>query len=537
MNNEISSPPPAESARPRTRRDWMYLAGAVLIPLAVLCTFRILLLTDGEASSDSLYHARIAKMGPSVFLAKEFPWLQTSIWRDSFADKELLYHGILWGIFRTEELLGIDTEPPFHSESAIFLLILCTSFAYAAWKLGLSPPMVLFASCLMPVVSPNFTFRLLMMRPHLLSLALFFLMLAVLAKTRFREKAIWTGVLSFVYAWSYSNPNFILIPVCAYAFFSMGRGRWRELFLPLISLSAVLLAMTAHPQAPHTFTIWKIQSFNALVNPMMSQVREILPAEMLAPSFGWHLNMLPLYILLALGLFFAIRSVEKCGFAVFSRSFYAVAALAGMFFLGNFAVLRGVEYAAPFGVLAALLAAQTFFRAGFLPLIRTRTALRLTVCAAVAVTLAVFSGNRAIRDGRVVEIRPISQVAAWLNENVPAGSRVVNVDWSDFPVLYYYAPGLRYQWGMDPEFSFASDPETTLLLARLSPCTAVPRATNPYLLRTRQTLDPGEKNPLYAILLWPRAGIASYLRACGWIPVAAFDEPGREEGWIYRFDP
>lgn len=86
---------PEVSARPSSKHGRfgrIMLVLAFLIPFVWLGALRIYVMKTGENSQDALYHAMMAKLGPKVYAAKEFPWTQMSVWKDRFADKELLYH-------------------------------------------------------------------------------------------------------------------------------------------------------------------------------------------------------------------------------------------------------------------------------------------------------------------------------------------------------------------------------------------------------------------------------------------------------------
>ncbi|MDE2291712.1 MAG: hypothetical protein KGL53_06485, partial [Elusimicrobia bacterium] len=51
--------------------------------------------SGGLTDHDGYYHARLAQMLPSRGFSRSFPWTQASPWKDSFCDKEALYHVLL----------------------------------------------------------------------------------------------------------------------------------------------------------------------------------------------------------------------------------------------------------------------------------------------------------------------------------------------------------------------------------------------------------------------------------------------------------
>jgi hypothetical protein len=47
--------------------------------------------------------------------------------------------------------------------------------------------------------------------------------------------------------------------------------------------------------------------------------------------------------------------------------------------------------------------------------------------------------------------------AEWMRANVPAGQRVFNTDWDDFPRLFYFDPSHNYVSGLDPTYLYDRD--------------------------------------------------------------------------------
>lgn len=58
--------------------------------------------------------------------------------------------------------------------------------------------------------------------------------------------------------------------------------------------------------------------------------------------------------------------------------------------------------------------------------------------------------------------------AEWMRSNVPAGQRVFNTDWDDFPRLFYYDPSHSYISGLDPTYLYDRDPELSKLYDRIT---------------------------------------------------------------------
>ena len=523
---------PEETQYTSPRRKTSYLGYAMLlfaflIPVLWLGTLRLTVMKTGENSQDALYHAMMAKMGPRVYATKQFPWTQMSVWKDHFADKELMYHAGLNAIFSVEKLFGADPDPPFHAAALLYSALAILGCVFAAWRLGVRPLYILAGSPFFSVIVPNYTFRLSVLRPHILSIAFLTFTTGILAKGSFRFRLAVTCVLSFCFAWSYSNPHFIVIIPLIFAVSRLKSGGWRELWLPVLSLGGVLLGLLLHPQFPNSFVIWKVQSWDALIAPMMAGVRLSKPSEMLAPRFGFNRTAAPLYLMAWCILMMFVRLLERKGFRKIDPNIVAITVLAGGFTAGIFVAVRTVEYAGPFVAIAFLLLLEHMTREGFhLPLHKFKWGVP-GLLAALSVGLGIYSSYYFRKECPQVIVQPLPKITAFLKENVPAGCPVVNLDWSDFPALFYNDTDHPWQWGMDPMFSYSKDPRRTLLLTSTTPGLG----GDPYPEDVYKAF--GSK---YAVLLWPRISQASYLYDHGWKIVQSYLEPGEEEGWIFALD-
>ena len=527
---QTEAPAPEASARPRTgigRTGRIMLVFAFLIPFVWLGALRICMMKTGENSQDALYHAMMAKLGPGVYAAKEFPWTQMSVWKDHFADKELLYHAGINVIFAIEKAFGAALDPPFHTAALFYSALAILGCVFAAWRLGVRPLYLLAGAPFFSVIVPNYTFRLSVLRPHILSIAFLTFTTGLLAKGSFRFRLAAVGVLSFCFAWSYSNPHFIVLIPLVFAVSRLKSGGWRELWLPVLSLAGVMLGLMLHPQFPNSFIIWKVQSWDALIAPMMAGIRLAKPSEMLAPRFGFNKTVAPLYLIAWCVLMMFIRLTERKGLWKIDPNIIAVTVLAGGFTAGIFMAARAVEYAGPFVTIAFLLLLEHMTREGFrLPLSRFQWGVPCLL-AVLSVGLGIYSSHYFRKECPMVLVQPLPKMVAFLKENVPAGRPVVNLDWSDFPALFYNDQEHLWQWGMDPMFSYSHDPRRTLLLTSTTPGLG----GDPYPEDVYRAF--GSK---YAVLLWPRISQASYLYEHGWKIVQSYLEPGKEEGWIFALD-
>ena len=505
MNKEIPSGDFLSSPR---RGVFFFLA--LIIPICWMSLIRILAMPDGESANDAYYHAAMAEQGPSVFLAKKFPSLELSVWRDTFADKELLYHFLLYGLFRVQKLFIPAVQAPFHFPAICVLCLLTAALLFAMKRMGVSPPLYLPMVMLSLMSASNVMFRVLMLRPHVLSLILMFLLCGMLSGGSLRSRLLWSGVISVFYAWSYSNPQFILIPVLFFAVAGIRDSGWKNLWLIGASAGGVLLGLLLHPQFPNSFMIWKVQSLTALVGPLLSPgtfryATLLPPQEMMAPGVLWNCRALPMYGFAYVNFLIFSRLAVHRGWKNIPSHYYAVGGLSLLFTIGTFLVLRTIEYAGPFaGLFGSLVWSMALKERIFLP----GTGKPVRFC--LVLTLLVFlmaSWSSVLNIGFARSVTyPATGIGGWLDRNLPPKTLVVNLSWGDFPPLYQAARKPVFLWGMDPEFSYAADPKRSrrIELFLLNRGEMTPR---------RFRTATGAK---YAVLLARREKFVEFLKQLGW---------------------
>jgi hypothetical protein len=89
---------------------------------------------------------------------------------------------------------------------------------------------------------------------------------------------------------------------------------------------------------------------------------------------------------------------------------------------------------------------------------------------AVILGAALFANvYRTAKDIRESEPRDhYAKGTLWMRANVPAGERVFNTDWDDFPRLFYYDPTHVYITGLDPTYLLDKDAELSKLYDRIT---------------------------------------------------------------------
>ncbi|MBN1863806.1 MAG: hypothetical protein JW808_02775, partial [Victivallales bacterium] len=413
---------------------------------------------EAENSVDCYYHIAMADMGPSVYMGKEFPFLAMSSWTDSFSDKELVYHLLLTVLRSYQRLLGLPMGPPFNFTALFFTALLTASFVYTAnfFKIRHLLPLTL----LLVFVSPFFTNRILMLRPHVLSVSLMLLSCPLLSSLNRTRNMVGLFCFSAFTAWCYSNPHFILLPVVAFAAVNFTKAPWRALAMPLVCLAGIAFGYLFHPQFPNTFINWRIQCIEVVRQAINPSLGIALGTEFTSPGMGWIVrNSLPMAINVAAWLMLLNLKTRKdfdpCSNAV------AVGIVAVVANLAVFFGIRAMEYAAPFSVLFAgmVLAEHARLKAPLPEFISGEKIKRYAWILMLVLSLAFLVFQTEMLRRRAV-IEPLDDFARWAEGGeIPRNSLVANLIWSDFPMLLYSCPQFRYLSGMDPMFSYHVAPE------------------------------------------------------------------------------
>jgi hypothetical protein len=137
-----------------------------------------------------------------------------------------------------------------------------------------------------------------------------------------------------------------------------------------------------------------------------------------------------------------------------------------MFAVMLFRSRRFVEYFPPFALVFAAFAsaplAETWSRKIKLPGTAVNMAWKYRLLALGALLVLGFFGWMSASGARGLmrSSKPhdlYQDAASWLEKNSPAGSRVFQTDWDDFPRLFFYNTHNTYLVGLDPTYLQLSD--------------------------------------------------------------------------------
>ena len=393
--------------------------------------------TPDMPDNDGFYHIKLAWLMRTEGLKPDFPYLPLSILNErEFYDHHFLFHvalipftfgdlrtGAKWAAVTFASLAFLAVWYLFHHQRLPFAWL---------WAVGLLG------------ISDAFLFRMSITRAQSLSLGMLALAYAWLLEGKYKHLA----VLGFIYVWMYDAFPLMLALVVLH-FLAVALTERRFEFRPLLYTSAgILLGMLINPYFPDNL----IFSYHHML-PKLADATSVRVGNEWYPYDTKQLldNSLPALAafasaVLALGL--SDRKMD-------SRT--ALALFVSLLFgLMLFQARRFVEYFPPFALIFAAFAWAPMFES--IPASEPSTGLWQRYLPVTVLSLAVALGMagsippaRAAIDGS----KPYglyANASLWLEENTPAGSRLFQTDWDDFPRLFYYNTHNTYLIGLDPTY-------------------------------------------------------------------------------------
>ena len=527
----------------------------VFLALAVLFLVRWGFLCPGyEYEPDCFFHARIVEDGPSVFFARQFPWLTHSTWTEHFSDKELLFHLFLWGVTRIGKLLGATNEYPFHYQVMCLDALLLAAFAVLLFRNRVKHPWLYLV--LLVTTFPSMTYRLVSLRAYLMSMTLAVVLLTAFLEPGFRRwrwRPWFLLGMGFLASWTYSSPHLLLVVILPFAVAEyLDERRFKCLWVaPALFLAGIALGLTIHPQFPNTFLTFKVQCIDVVLAFFLNLEKIPLQGgkEFYANTWTFaamHYYTYPALTALIVLLLYKYRRFFFDGKWIHNVQFNGLVFTTVFCTVLCYVIYRFNEYALfPQCALLAILVSRVPAGAGGeqssegsedtsakaeadgggaegpkdggteakgepWPYIAS-------VVLTLASTVALFWYTMHLQSQGQGEL-PAWGVAQWAEENhIPEGTVIANAVWSSFPALYYAMPKYRFCWGIEPAFSWHHSPQLVRLAKDIE--NGVPHTPQEF----RETYG---SDYLYVHLLeWQWA---EYFWKSGFIPIYE-----NWDGWIF----
>jgi hypothetical protein len=424
----------------QTLTNWRkWRDGLLLWIILILFLGFIQFSTPDLLDNDGYYHIKLAYLMRTDGLKPDFPWLPLSILNQrEFYDHHFLFHVVLipftFGDLRSGAKIA----------SILFASLAFLSMWYLLKKQHVTYPS-LWAFGL-TAVSEAFIYRMSIPRAQSLSLAVLLLGLDALLRKKYRRLA----VLSFFYVWLYDAFPLMLVFAGFYVLAAWLLERKLDLKPMIYAAAGIGLGMAINPYFP----------FNILFT-----IQHILPKliETTNVSVGneWYpyttaqiLQNSPIALTALISGVLALGLQQK---RLDLRSLVAFF-LVSMFGLMLFQARRFIEYFPPFALLFAVFAWEPLIQQFKLqnqtqPRRNLRSQLPAIVMMVIFLPgslLTFHTASKGMQTAKPYEY--YAGASAWLEDNTPAGERIFQTDWDDFPRLFYYNTHNTYLIGLDPTY-------------------------------------------------------------------------------------
>ena len=430
---------------------------------------------------DGYYHIRWSSLLWENFShgkwLPSFDWLPLTVLNPhDYADHHFLFHLLqipfLWFF---EPVMAAKIAAVFYSSLAI------TSVYWLLYRYDVDYLLVWFLGIL--TCANMFYYRMNMAKAPPLTIIITIAGIYLL----FERKYVWLLPLMFAFVWTYSLFPLLFIAAIIWTIiigWNERRFEWRPIAYTGIGL---VLGNVINPYFPHNLGLFSehfLEKFRIGSDFAVAVGGEWYPyngMELLTNFPVALLAMLIGYIL------FMPRSGKLPEKATFFLMFVSILLAA------QFRSKRFAEYFPPFAILFAAFSWQAFtktqevelpeeFKRDIEPYLDVAkptqkdaflAALKTSVAIVIGVILLgyFFFNMKGLHsfgyneDGLVDTIRGNEDndkykiAMTWAKANIPAGERIFNCNWDDFPKLFFYDQSHSYVYGLDPNYLYSKDPD------------------------------------------------------------------------------
>jgi hypothetical protein len=429
---------------------WSRVAGGAFVVLAV-ATYYVLFYFPprllGSTDPDRYYHLGLSRLISHQGLLRTLPQVEDLGWGRYFPDKEFLFHVLTGSADWINGSMGVLLVVP-------LLGIGIAACLYAELSRVVRPLWAALFAAAVPLLTVRFLFRLTLLRPHMLAVLFFCLLL--LAILRKRPKLVALAAAGF--ALSY-HAFYIVVLVAGVAWLfrrrlgPVGGNCW------LWSLAGLAVGIVLNPYFPSNLVMsWLHLQLALGINPPPGAD---IPMEM--ASRGWK-GFLLVYgfvpaSLIAAALAMKFRRVnnhpETAGFE--TTGFWFLFVLTLLLTVLAFKSDRAMEYGVPAGILMVGYCARVTGIKWWIPF---NLALLLACHGYVARVFYLEYWSTPPKANFDLYAEAISTLPA-----DAAGKKVFNCEWWSGAYLLHERPDLRFVDMLDPAFLWRASPQK--YLARL----------------------------------------------------------------------
>jgi hypothetical protein len=391
-------------------------------------------------------------------LKPDFRWLPLTVLNsEEYVDHHFLFHGLLIPFTLNDLRSGAKLA------SVIFPAL---AFLAIWWLLrGQEVPLAFLWALGLLAVSEAFIYRMSMPRAQSLSLGV----LALGLHWMIKKKTLWLAILAFLYVWLYNAFPLILILAGLYSLAHVAVERRLEWKVAAFATLGVALGLILNPYFPDNLVFLFRHLSPKLADATATRVgSEWYPyqTDQLIQNSG--LAFLA-FLAGVFGLGFAGRRMDLAT----TLSLLVAVLFGAMLFRSR----RFVEYFPPFSLVFASLAWKPAIRAWLNGSQPGNSSLRLParlssrmrfdrswlfvggmiLLLAPAIGMNISASRASLRE-RTLPYQFFAGASTWLRNNTPAGGRVFQTDWDDFPRLFFYNTHNTYTIGLDPTYMELQNP-------------------------------------------------------------------------------
>lgn len=380
--------------------------------------------------ADTGYHLAVARLTAEHGILQAFPWTPFSWIADNYADKEPVFHWLLVPLVGLAPALAAGIAGTVLATvvlATLYVLLVKERVPDAGWW------------AILPLAASSaFVFRLALVRPHLLSIAL----ALVISWSAARERWLVLAAACFLFPLCYTAwhlPVVLIVIVEVARWVSEREIKWRALFAGFAGLAA---GIVVHPNFPANLELFWIQNVTVLLGTVWT---ERAGFEMGREFEPFNLASLILYMLLPAALLAAaaVFAWRKRHEDVLPP---ALAAITVGFFIITLRTQRFIEYLVPFTVFTLAVAWR--------PRVERRVVPALI---AVGVIWIGLFARYPLELLRVRENAFPPTVAAELRAIVPEGEQVVTCGWEFTGEMMLALPERKFMVALDPVFFAMKD--------------------------------------------------------------------------------
>lgn len=398
---------------------------------------------------DGFYHIRHAWLYRTEgFLNSSFPWAQYSVINKYQADIWYGFHIFITPFTYFNNLTyGIKYGAIFITITALLI------FFWAVKKLSIKKPIVWTLLFFFSV--PDVHYRLLMLRPHALTLALSILIFYFAAQRKYTGVFITSALIAFMHL-ALSWIPFLVVAIISLTYLIL--DKLLEIKLILSNIIGLVIGLIIRPNFIGALKIaytqvvqLAIEKFN---NTPLRFGTELKPGN--SPSVLSH-EILPLAILLLLAIGIVVASRKKLNLMDLEKRIGIISGIVLSFIFGVltiFVARRGMDLFSGFSLITLGLVLSNFDFFIYKKHLELFGAISLFFISATTYNTLYYSWQY-IRQAPKPDT--FKESALWLKTNSQPGEIVFNTHWDNFSALFFWNQNNYYINGMDPIFQYAFD--------------------------------------------------------------------------------